>query len=250
MDKNFKGTPEEYIEFRKRRNEANKKYYSRPEVKEKKRNYKQEYDIKNKDKISKYGYEKRARPENKERIAKWKKENKEHLKEYYRQPIIKAKKKIADKIYNQKNRHKINKVHIAWKERHPGITKKYNQKYYTSPKGKISYTHHNHRRLALIKERPTDLTNDKIMEIVNRDKVCVYCNSNQALELDHIIPLAKGGSCMFNNFVIACKKCNCSKSDRDVFVWCSNQGIQVPIIVLQLLSNQEFNKDREHKIDN
>ena len=54
MDKNFKGTEEEYKEFRRKRNLANKKYYSKPEVKEKIKIYKKKHDLDNKEKISEY----------------------------------------------------------------------------------------------------------------------------------------------------------------------------------------------------
>jgi 5-methylcytosine-specific restriction endonuclease McrA len=243
MDKTFKGTPEEYIEFRKRRNEANKKYYSKPDVKAKKKAYKQVYDKENKDKIREWRKEHYSKPEVKERISKWRAENKEHLSLTGKEWRLKNKeyKAMKDREYQQKNRVKIQKNHLAWTKRNLEIVRKYNQKYYTSPKGIINYTHHNHRRLAIIKERPTDLTSDKILEIINRDKVCVYCGSNIRLELDHIIPLVRGGSCMFNNFVLACKKCNCCKNGRDVFEWCKIQGIEVPEIVIKLLKEQELN---------
>lgn len=75
-------------------------------------------------------------------------------------------------------------------------------------------------------------------DMFERDKVCVYCRSSRKLELDHIVSLKKGGSCMFNNFVIACKKCNTSKNARDVFYWCKLKKIEVPEIVIKLLKEQ------------
>jgi hypothetical protein len=60
------------------------------------------------------------------------------------------------------------------------------------------------------------------------------------LEIDHVVPLDKGGSCMFNNLVIACAKCNRSKSGRDVIYWCKLEGIEVPKIVLEILNTTSF----------
>ncbi|MCB0062882.1 MAG: HNH endonuclease [Caldilineaceae bacterium] len=48
---------------------------------------------------------------------------------------------------------------------------------------------------------------------------CVYCqtrtdNSGQALTIDHIIPVAKGGENVFENLCRACRSCNEAKRDQ------------------------------------
>ncbi len=241
-----KGTPE-YIEFRRKANERNRRYYSKPEVMERKRIYSKKYRQENKEKISEYGYELRSKPETIERIKRWREDNKEHLKLKGKEWREKNKimKNKMDREYRRKRRKDPKYIkrdkqrQKKFRDENPERIKKYNQKYYTSPKGIISYNNHNHRRLALIKGRETDLTGKKVKEIFDRDKACVYCGSNIKRELGHIVPLAKGGSCMFNNFVVACKKCNCSKSDRDIFYWCKLREIKVPEIVLRLLGEQK-----------
>ncbi len=215
---------------------ACKKHYWKPKVRAKKKIYKKKYDLENKEKISKYGYKKRARPEYQVRVKKWREEHKKHLKEYNKnwRKNNKERKKKMDRDYFLNNREKVNKTSEIWRNNHKGKVKKYNQKYYTSPKGIISYTHHNHKRIATIKERPCDLSNDKVKKILERDKVCVYCGSSKRLELDHIVPLKLGGNSLYNNFVVACKRCNTTKSGKDVFEWCNLKGIEVPKIVLEL----------------
>ena len=42
---------------------------------------------------------------------------------------------------------------------------------------------------------------------------CAECNSNQYLEFDHIIPVARGGGNAENNIQLLCRKCNSRKSD-------------------------------------
>lgn len=42
---------------------------------------------------------------------------------------------------------------------------------------------------------------------------CVKCGSRSNLEVDHIMPIAKGGKTEFNNLQTLCKKCNERKSD-------------------------------------
>jgi 5-methylcytosine-specific restriction endonuclease McrA len=52
----------------------------------------------------------------------------------------------------------------------------------------------------------------RIKEVFSRDEhVCRYCGSTDNLEIDHIIPLALGGSNDPDNLQILCKKCNRKK---------------------------------------
>lgn len=246
-DKNSK----EYKEFRERCNKTNRKYYSKPEVRERKKVYAKKYRLDNKEKISEYGKRLRARPEYKERIKKWSEDNKEHLRKYKQRPESKKKKSLIDKKYRKKKREDPDYILVErarqkkFREENKDIVKDYKRKYYSSKKGIINATYHNHRRMSLIRDSPTDMTNEKVKRIFNRDKVCVYCRSNKKLELDHIVPLKKGGTCMFNNFVLACEKCNRSKSARDVFYWCKLQSIKVPQIVLDCLrkKNEHLNSN-------
>lgn len=46
---------------------------------------------------------------------------------------------------------------------------------------------------------------------------CYYCKCElgKRYHRDHVIPLAKGGHHCRSNLVLACVRCNCSKSDKD-----------------------------------
>lgn len=48
---------------------------------------------------------------------------------------------------------------------------------------------------------------------------CAYCGATENLELEHIIPLARGGCHSVGNTTKACRSCNSSKSDRLLMEW-------------------------------
>jgi hypothetical protein len=67
---------------------------------------------------------------------------------------------------------------------------------------------------------------DILREDLKMEKKCVYCGSNENLSKDHIISVNKikpPEKCkhMFeiHNIIWACKKCNSSKSDKDLYEW-------------------------------
>ncbi|MCA6430306.1 MAG: HNH endonuclease [Cytophagales bacterium] len=51
---------------------------------------------------------------------------------------------------------------------------------------------------------------------------CAYCGAKEKtkeLTLDHVIPLAHGGTDDYNNLVPACSRCNLDKSDTPLEEW-------------------------------
>ncbi|MDH4271804.1 MAG: HNH endonuclease [Candidatus Aminicenantes bacterium] len=71
-------------------------------------------------------------------------------------------------------------------------------------------------------------------------RVCVYCGAKKDLSMDHIIPISKAGvdpriAHLLNsvdNCICACKKCNSSKGDRDVFEWFGHERLdEIPKLV-------------------
>jgi hypothetical protein len=51
---------------------------------------------------------------------------------------------------------------------------------------------------------------------------CVYCGSRSS-EIDHIIPVARGGTGIWTNLAPICRTCNASKSDDDVLWFLSRR---------------------------
>lgn len=43
---------------------------------------------------------------------------------------------------------------------------------------------------------------------------CAYCGSSENVQLEHVIPLKRGGKHSLDNLVLACKPCNISKNAK------------------------------------
>jgi 5-methylcytosine-specific restriction endonuclease McrA len=52
------------------------------------------------------------------------------------------------------------------------------------------------------------------------ERKCAYCaKENVALQIEHIVPRAKGGSDRVSNLTLACEKCNTAKGTQDIAVF-------------------------------
>jgi hypothetical protein len=73
-----------------------------------------------------------------------------------------------------------------------------------------------------------------------KGNVCVYCDAKEHITTDHIIPSSRAGEDSHvrelleseDNFVRACRKCNSSKGDHDVFEWYDNEWDEIPRLVI------------------
>lgn len=57
-------------------------------------------------------------------------------------------------------------------------------------------------------------TRDVRKKLLTKESVCAICKSADRLNIDHIIPVSKGGRNEINNVQILCFKCNRKKSDK------------------------------------
>jgi hypothetical protein len=76
---------------------------------------------------------------------------------------------------------------------------------------------------------------------LDKGRVCIYCGATTILSIDHIIPVSRVGVDQriralldsADNCVCACKKCNSSKSDKDIFEWYGSDKIdEIPKLAL------------------
>lgn len=59
------------------------------------------------------------------------------------------------------------------------------------------------------------------VEVFQRDgRICAYCDTvDGPWDIDHILPLARGGTNQLHNLTVACSSCNRSKRDLTLAEW-------------------------------
>jgi len=85
---------------------------------------------------------------------------------------------------------------------------------------------------------------DRRVMILSRDGlVCVYCTaplSEDSFVLDHLVPVAKGGTNRRHNLVAACDVCNRRRGESDPVPFLRENYRQ------QLLTQEEFLRQKEY----
>jgi len=93
------------------------------------------------------------------------------------------------------------------------------KKYLASDKGRAKRARGNHKRRLRTANAKCTLTAAEWQYIKKLYKNrCVYCGEIKTLEMDHIIPISKGGDHTKENIVPACRSCNAKKGDRPVLL--------------------------------
>lgn len=59
---------------------------------------------------------------------------------------------------------------------------------------------------------------------VDFNHTCAYCGAGGDLQIEHVIPISKGGEHHLGNIVPACQRCNFSKGKADALTWYQSQS--------------------------
>lgn len=133
------------------------------------------------------------------------------------------------KQYRVENAERLRLRRREWKKRNPDKVKASRQRYQTNNRAV--------RRLNLqryrTRKREAHTYPYTLLELETRinqfDRCCAYCQSGLDCgvrgwsQIDHFLPLSKGGTDTIGNLVPACISCNSAKCDRDPFDWFSKQ---------------------------
>lgn len=109
------------------------------------------------------------------------------------------------------NREKILAQHKAWREAHPGYWK---ENWEADPE-RVRVKNANRR--ARLREAEGEFTREDVQAQHQRQKgKCFYCGSklDDSRHIDHVIPIALGGTNHPENIVLACQACNLAKNAK------------------------------------
>lgn len=103
----------------------------------------------------------------------------------------------------------------------PHINQRDRERYATDARYRAERKQHAHARKRNIEPLPVVGQEHLLSRFKGR---CAYCG-RRATTWDHIFPVTCGGNSTPGNVVPACRTCNSSKGDRDVFDWMVEKGI-------------------------
>ena len=149
--------------------------------------------------------------------AEWRKNNKEKVKAHRTK-------------YCKNNKEKIKAREAEYRKKNKGARRAYRFQYHIDNKeaentAKAAWRKNNPekhnatnaRRRAKKRNAPgRGITGTQWVEIIQTaNGICSYCDGEfESLQLDHIVPLDKGGAHDIDNVTPTCKSCNCSKGTR------------------------------------
>jgi 5-methylcytosine-specific restriction endonuclease McrA len=149
-------------------------------------------------------------------------------------------KKAADKAYRERSREQIRPVKHDWYiARRDRVKAKKKARYHANPEWHRAQSRQYHRthkhvaKAAVARRRAREAaaqgqhTKEDVQRQYQAQKgKCYWCGKDvsNVYHLDHVIPLAKGGSNGPENLVIACPSCNLSKRDKLPHEWPGNGG--------------------------
>lgn len=177
--------------------------------------YKREYHVKNSKKLC-------------ERSRKWLSENREYASERSRKHYLANKHRYAGwrEKWKQRNPGRSAEISKIWREENRESSLQKSREWKKANKVKVLAMNRNRRSLNRKAEGAHG--HSDVLAIHARQKGrCANCNVKvkDNYHVDHVVPLARGGSNWPSNLQILCPACNMSKGAKDPIVWRQMNGM-------------------------
>ena len=161
-------------------------------------------------------------------------------------PECKVCKKERAQIYSKANREKLALSGRNWRLANPEISREYSKKYQLANPQKEKERQRKYRecnaekkKVATSKWTKANPENNRHRTSVRRarklsngvyeissnelkklyESPCAYCGSQESIQADHVVPIARGGTHSIGNLVPACARCNQSKGSKLLTEW-------------------------------
>lgn len=168
---------------------------------------------------------------NKEKLIKYRKENKDRIDEYSREhyKANKERKVYIGRKWCAANRDKISEISRKYREGNKEKMDERFKKWRAANSEKIA--ENNRNRSARKRNAEGKHTNAEIKSILECQRgMCANCSvklfksGNRKYHVDHIMPLALGGSNWASNLQCLCPTCNLRKNAKHPADWAKQQG--------------------------
>lgn len=184
----------------------------------------------------------------KERSKKQKLKDHDKYLEYLRQYRLENFDAIREKqkAYRESNRDEIRIKKLKAQKNNREEANKRNRKYQATERGKIVKAKASRLRYSRKnKVHQAEYMPEQVTALkVKFNGCCAYCGKFTSTELDHFIPVAKGGSDCLGNYIPICRQCNSSKSGSDPMEWYKQQPFYSEKRwhkILRVLGKTDFN---------
>lgn len=139
--------------------------------------------------------------------------------------------RVRRRRYRKNNKEKLDTKNKEWREanRERHIQNALDWRKSNIERDRENQRRATNRRRAREEKLECSLTMEDWNEILEEfDYRCAYCGKKaKKLEQEHVIPVSNGGGYTRNNIVPACRPCNSSKQDEDVFVFMDRKGYSI-----------------------
>lgn len=155
------------------------------------------------------------------RAREWKKNNQEHVKQYgknyypsyYQQNKERIKQNAS--AWKKKNKNKVNKMNRNYRLKYPEKAKFFSRRWKQANKDRVNAS--TVKRQALIKGATVGELFLREEVYIRDNGICHICKLPVSIEdyqIDHIIPVSKGGPHTKNNVATSHARCNQQKGNR------------------------------------
>lgn len=131
----------------------------------------------------------------------------------------------ATKKWRELNKEKKKNINKNWKQLNLEAYDAYQKKWRAENKDKVKIYH------SVCKQRrrnvPGNICSKHIQKLLKQQKAkCLNCAKHIAktFTVDHIMPVALGGTNENHNLQLLCKSCNSSKNAKDPIIWAQENG--------------------------
>jgi 5-methylcytosine-specific restriction endonuclease McrA len=138
----------------------------------------------------------------------------ETKKEYYKANFKKINE--SQRVYYYANKERFKESKKAYRQANLERRKKYYKEYTLANPEKMR-DKSSARRAKVLSNGVFKITNKELKKLYNSS--CLYCGSKKDIQMDHIIPISKGGRHSIGNLAPACGKCNQSKGGKLLIEW-------------------------------